>query len=548
MKQEINKIKYFLYARKSSESEDRQVASIESQIDELKKLADREGLKIVEIFQESKSAKAPGRIMFNQMIERVYKGEIQGILCWKLDRLARNPVDGGNINWMLQQGVIQHIRAYDKSYYPTDNVLMMSVEFGMANQFIRDLSQNTKRGLRARVEKGVYPAPAPFGYINEKYAERGNKTILTDPERFDVIRKMFDLMLTGTYTVLQILRIVNEEWKFRTPKGSKLGRSTIYKIFTRPFYYGMFEYPIGSGNWVKGIHRAMITEEEYDKIQILLGRKGRPRPKSHIFEFTGMMKCEECGGMITAEEKIKHQKNGNVHHYIYYHCTKRKNPNCKQGSIEINDLKKQVVKAMDELKIAPIEFHEWAMKWFRSENEKESEGRSAILSTQQKAYNLCIKKLNGLIDMRAAGEISNEEFGKKKKELSTEKDHLMELLSDTNQRVDSWLQTADDMFKFVRDAIEKFNTGSLGIKRQILAALGQNLIVKDKKLIIDLENSLIPLKIIAKEVKTIHKRLEPTKKPIDKAKLELAYERNPRLLRGLDSNQGDMIQSHVSYR
>ena len=145
MKNNSPKIKYFLYARKSSESEDRQVASIESQLDELKKLTAREGLAITDTLWESKSAKAPGRTVFNQMIERIYKGEAQGILCWKLDRLARNPVDGGNINWMLQQGVIQHIRTYEKSYYPTDNVLMMSVEFGMANQFLRDLSQNTKR-------------------------------------------------------------------------------------------------------------------------------------------------------------------------------------------------------------------------------------------------------------------------------------------------------------------------------------------------------------------------------------------------------------------
>src|SRR3989344_3576965 len=169
------------------------------------------------------------------MIERIYKGEAQGILCWKLDRLARNPVDGGNINWMLQQGVIQHIRTHEKSYYPTDNVLMMSVEFGMANQFLRDLSQNTKRGLRAKVEKGLYPAKAPLGYMNNKYAERGNKDILPDQERFDAVRRMFDLMLTGSYTPIEILRIVNNDWKFKTPTGGSLGRSSIYKLFSRPF-------------------------------------------------------------------------------------------------------------------------------------------------------------------------------------------------------------------------------------------------------------------------------------------------------------------------
>ena len=102
--QNNNKIKYFLYARKSSESEDRQVASIQSQIDVLKDVAKREDLEIIDVLFESKSAKAPGRPVFNQMINRINKGEAEGIICWKLDRLARNPVDGGSISWMLQGG------------------------------------------------------------------------------------------------------------------------------------------------------------------------------------------------------------------------------------------------------------------------------------------------------------------------------------------------------------------------------------------------------------------------------------------------------------
>ena len=133
------KIEYFLYARKSTESEDQQIASIDSQIEVLVDLAKREGLEIIDVLSEAQSAKAPGRPVFNRMIERINNGEAQGIICWKLDRLARNPVDGGNISWMLQRETIKHIRTYDRGYYPTDNVLMMSVEFGMANQYVRDL-------------------------------------------------------------------------------------------------------------------------------------------------------------------------------------------------------------------------------------------------------------------------------------------------------------------------------------------------------------------------------------------------------------------------
>ena len=137
MTQKVKKLRYILYARKSSESEDRQVLSIDSQVDELKRIALNEGIEIANVLVESRSAKTLGRPVFAELIERLVAGKADGILCWKLDRLARNFIDGGKIIEMVQHGAIQHIRTFERNYYPADNVLLMSVEFGMANQFIR---------------------------------------------------------------------------------------------------------------------------------------------------------------------------------------------------------------------------------------------------------------------------------------------------------------------------------------------------------------------------------------------------------------------------
>ena len=281
-------IRYIIYCRKSSEAEDRQVLSIESQISELKKLAEKLNFPVVDIFTESQSAKSPGRPLFNEMIKKINQGKAEGIICWKLDRLARNPLDGGQIIWMLQKAIIKHIQTFDRGYYPEDNVLLMSVEFGMANQYVLDLSKNVKRGLKTKAERGWYPAPAPLGYLNDKTKERGKREIVKDPERFELVKKMWELMLTGNYTPPKIAAIANNEWGFRTPKGKPLLRSTIYRLFTNPFYYGWFEYPVRSGNWYKGSHEPMITQEEFDRVQILLGRRGKPRVKNIILLLQGL--------------------------------------------------------------------------------------------------------------------------------------------------------------------------------------------------------------------------------------------------------------------
>lgn len=535
MEKQLPKIKYFLYARKSSESEDRQVASIESQINELKKVATRENLNIIDVLSESQSAKAPGRPIFNKMVERINNGEAQGIICWKLDRLARNPVDGGNISWMLQQGVIRHIQTHERSHYPTDNVLMMAVELGMANQFIRDLSENTKRGLKTKAERGWFPGFAPIGYTHNPLKRKGEKEIIKDTEKFDFIRKMFDLILTGSYKPPQILEIANKEWLFQMQNGKPMYKSAIYRLFTNPFYYGTFEYPRESGNWYKGKHEPIIAEEEYDRVQVLLGRKGNPRPKDHNFAFTGIMKCGECGAMITAEEKIKRQKNGNIHQYIYYHCTKRKHPECSQKCIEQKELENQVLDVLEKIEI-PLDFYNWAIKQLQVENKEESKDRNKILGNQQRAYNDCIKEIDGLIGMRAKGELDEENYKRKMTCLNEEKIRLKELLDDTDNRVNDWVGKAEQVFSFARDARTKFETGTAEDKRAILTNLGSNLLLKDKIISISIQKPLLLIDKAAQEVKAIHNKLEPPKKGKNEPDFDKLYSKNPILLRGQDSN------------
>lgn len=521
-------VRYFLYARKSSESEDRQMASIDSQIAELQKIADDMGLEVVDRFSESQSAKGPGRPVFNQMIQRIQAGEADGILCWKLNRLARNPIDGGQISWMLQQGVLRQIQTFGRAYYSTDNVLMMAVELGMANQFIRDLSTDTRRGLRAKAERGWYPVYATIGYKHNPLKLKGEKEIIIDEERFPLVRKMWDLMLTGKYNPQKVWEIASGEWGLTTRQGNKIARSSVYRILSDPFYYGEFEYP--KGVMRHGNHQPMITREEFDKVQFFLG-KTSSRAKAYDFALRGPIFCGECGAMITAEHKVKKQKNGNVHHYTFYHCTKRKNPNCSQRSIEESKLEEQIASVLERFEIPPS-FRKWAMDVLREQNKGEAATREKIMATHRKEYDQIAKKLDNLIDLRAAGEITADEFTHRKGFLTQEKARAEELLKDAHDRLDGWLDDVDEYLSFAERASSEFKNGTLEKKKEILYALGSNLTLLDKIFSVHLPDSLKRLETAAPVAREINDMFEPLNTVDNTEDLSKLYSQNPVLLRG----------------
>lgn len=545
------KLTYGTYCRKSTESEDRQVLSLDSQADKAKEIAKALGVKIAEthVFSESKSAKvAYNRSKFAEMLGHIEKCEINAIIVWHPDRLSRNAMDAALLIDLMDRNKLVEIVTPSQTFRNTPmDKFMLSLSWGQAKMENDKKGIDVKRGLEKNARLGIIPNHSTIGYMNDKYTPRGSKTILSDPDRLPLVRKMWDLMLTGTYTVPDILKIATEEWGFRMPNGKKMGRSTIYYMFSNPVYYGMFEFPLKSGNWYKGTHEAIITEEEYDKVQSILGRFGRPRPLTHVFDFVGMMRCGECGAAITAELKFKRPKNGKVHRYVYYHCTKRTKANCSQGSIEESKLKEQIVAEIDSLEIPP-EFHSFAMKWFQAENKKESESRNAVVNAQEKAYKACLAKIDGLTDMRAAGEIGPEEYAEKKARLVAEKERLAKNFNSTDQRVDQWLKTADEMFTFIEEAKWKLEKGNLQVRRGILAALGSNLMVKDKILTIDTEKCLFPIKKISKEVRAIHKRFEPINTPEKQGQFEQTCSQSPTLLGDLESNQDTQLQRLLSYR
>ena len=536
-------IRYVIYARRSIEKTDKEdkVVSIDSQIKELRDLALQNNLKIVATFQEAKSAKEPyKREQFQKMIEFIQKGKADGILAWKMDRLARNAVDEGTIKYLLQKGIIKNIRATDKDWYPDDNTLIASVEFGMATQYSIDLAKHIKRGLRARLESGVRPSIAPIGYRNSKYHEKGKEEILTDDVRFPLVRKVFDLMLTGTYSAFELTKIANEKIgltrRFGDPK-KKISKSNMYRILTNPFYYGAFQFPEGSGNWYKGSHKPMISKEEYDEVQFLMGNTSRPRSKTHNFAFTGLIRCGECGAMITAEEKVKHQQNGNTHHYIYYRCTKRINENCTQKAVRSDVLEKEIADVLQRIEIPKL-FHEWAVETLKGMHEQEKSSRTSVISTKRHEYDDVVSKLDNLLEMRMASEITADDYQVKKATLEKEKLTLSLFLGDIDQRISNWLKEVEASLDFAEKARKEFEVGTPEKKKNILATLGYNHTLKDGKLNVATTKPLFIIEKAAILAKSISARLEPPKSVAAQQHIKEKYAKSSQMWRCAELNRG----------
>ncbi len=354
------KIRYCLYARKSTESDEKQTLSIDSQVKEMLQIAEKEGLNVIDIRREAHSAKDSGeRPIFNEIIQDVKKGRFNGILTWAPDRLSRNAGDLGSLVDLMDQKLLSEIRTYGQRFTnsPSEKFLLM-ILCSQAKLENDNKSVNVKRGLRMRCEMGLRPGPAPTGYLNEKRVDRKCHVII-DAERAPIIKQMFEKVAYEKWSGRKIYHWLKFDLNFRTITSNKnLTLSNVYTILQNHFYYGTFEYPVGSENWYTGKHQPIITRELFEKTLEQLKRDRITRGESKEFAFTKLITCELCGSGITAEEKFKTLKDGTTVRYVYYGCTRSKDLHCKNPYIREEELIKQFLRIIDKVNLDELGMRE----------------------------------------------------------------------------------------------------------------------------------------------------------------------------------------------
>jgi len=347
---------FCLYARKSSEDDERQALSIDSQIKEMLDRAKLEKMKVTEVRQESYSAKQSGqRPVFNQLLTDIRKGLFNGILTWAPDRLSRNAGDLGILVDLMDSGHLEAIRTYGQifSATPNDKFLLM-ILCSQAKLENDNRGENVKRGLRAKAQMGYRPGITPLGFLNDPISVKGQKKITIDPERAPIIKEMFERVAYHGSSGRELFRWMRSTSPFRTRSGKFLTQSSIYCILNNPYYCGMFEYPVKSGQWHNTNHESIISKELFEEVQIRLSTHPKSKPGTKEFDFTRMMLCGRCGSGITAQEKLKKFQDGTVRRYVYYNCTQSRSSGCSEPYIREEVLVAELLLVVDKLPLNQI--------------------------------------------------------------------------------------------------------------------------------------------------------------------------------------------------
>ena len=471
-------MKYFIYARKSTDEEDRQILSLDSQLHELREFATRENLTIVEEFVEAKTAKHPGRRFFNYMLRRIETGDADGILAWHPDRLARNSIDGGKIIYIVDKGLLKDLR------FPTyrfDNTaqgkFMLNIAFGQSKYYIDNLSENVRRGIREKLRRGEWPGWAPLGYTNDYKTH----TIIVDNDKALLVKKMFEVFAKGDISVSELQKEVTK-WGLLGKTGKPVCHEVVSQILRNPFCYGVIRY---KSELYEGSHPPLISKKLFDTVQEILAGNRHPQVRGRIkFEYVGLMRCGECGRMITAEYQRGH---------TYYRCTK-KNVSCAQKFLREEALLSQIREALKKIYVD----NNMKEKIFRrldtysAGESKASLSLSGQIATKIKEID---DKIERLIDLYISQDISDEEYQNLKAKLLNEKQALKEKLGQIEKVSGGWLEQAKS---FVTTCNE---IGSVAWQenppplRDFLKKVGSNFVLKDRSLLF---SYIKPYDIIAK--------------------------------------------------
>ena len=438
--------------------------SIESQISELREFAAKGKLEIVASLCEAQTAKEPGRMKFAEMLSFLESGKADGILSWNPDRLARNSIDGGQIIYLLDTGKIKDLKFPTHWFENTpQGKFMLNIAFGQSKYYVDNLSENIKRGHRAKLRKGIWPSFAPLGYLNN----HKTRDVDVDTGKAPLVRKGFELYATGKYTLKQIAKI----WKdlgLRSYKGNVLAVSCVQRILKSSFYYGIFEF---NGETYQGSHEPLISKKLFDKCQEVMKDRGHimTRKSENFFPFRGLLTCGECSCMITAETQKGHN---------YYRCTKKKAV-CNQKYVREELLTEQIRSFLQKVSLPSQDTEKVLRELDRDEQKAREDSKLFVENLKSELADVEVR-LDKLLSAYLDEVITSEEYAKQKQKMIEQRIETKEKIHEIEDKGVSWLEPARAWVKSLNQADNLLSSGDKSEMTTFLKQIGSNHILIDK--------------------------------------------------------------------
>lgn len=449
--------------------------SLDSQRAELDRVfAGRVDIEIVETLLESRSAKEPGRRVFNDMIARIEAGEADGIVAWAPDRLSRNSIDGGRLIYLLDKGVIKDLKFATYTYENnSQGKFMLAIMFGQSKYYSDALSENVRRGLRTKLDLGWYPGSPPFGYRNNPRT----REIELHPDYAPYVQRMFKLVLEGL-SPPQIVKIARDSWGLRMPSnrrsfGKPLSLSNLQRSLRNPFYTGLM---VWNGVTYEGRHEALVTPADFQLVQSRICRPAPSHPQRHSFAYTGTIRCGACGLFITAQ----YVTNRHGTRYTYYFCTKRGDgPRCEQPAIRREELEKQIASFLGRLWL-PEDIRAMAVETLRGRQEQVLALERAARQNNEKELADIERRIGELTRLKLRGLLSDEEFARERGGLFMERQAVQSALA-KRPSVEA-TKSAELALTFAAEACEAFKRGGDDDRSAIFKMVAEKPLLMEKKL------------------------------------------------------------------
>lgn len=556
MKKELDysALRYVIYCRRSSEdASDKQVQSIETQLRELEELRIRDNLNVVATFTESQSAHTPGREEFAKVVKILESGKANALLVVRSNRIARNPIDAGQIIYLMDRKKLLYIKTSSGTSYkgtPSDKT-MLQVELAFNKKDSDDKSEMVKEGFRTKYLKGTPGGVAPFGFRNTPQLDRGARHWVLDEERYSQVKEMFRLFLTGTYSGNKMAEYCRDVLKMTTPQrkiygGKLVEESYVNTMLKNPIYAGFFFSDGVRYELDRKLPRA-ITEEEHCRIIQMLGNKHQAKFQKHESVFAGFLKgennafmrldpkfqlicdckhkfayrskssCPKCG------KKICQMQNPKYLHFMYYYNGVIRHQTGKYKAVE----EKEVLKKTNEEIIEPLslcpELADWVKKHIHEVQDREinnglnlNEGRAKLLES------IDTEKAN-LRSQHRRGIITDEEY---KKDLA---DLENKVPKEVSFDID-WKDKLGSIVDMGTECLKVFESSDVKAQKEILFKSQSNLIWNEEKLYIIrpkwLDTYVNGIKRYKSEIGTIEPKLIENKPNQNKDFLGHGVEKN----------------------